>query len=133
VRPVRAPLPRPSARSVLEGARLDPGGGSASTGDNRFPERRLTLQKNRRFRGRVFLRSTSAGRKFLSCARRCKKFLRSSDRGSPERDTSSRLAEEVRAFSCGKAKHSQSSMHRRNSSSEFGRDVFAVAASVLSA
>jgi hypothetical protein len=98
---------------------LDRAGGSASKADNRFPVRRLMLQKNRRFRVPVFLPSTWAGRKFQSCARRCKKFLRNSDRGSPVRDTSSRWAAEVPAFSCEKAKHSQSLMHRRNSSSEF--------------
>jgi hypothetical protein len=87
--------------------------------DNRFPAHRLMLQKNRRFRVPVFLPSTWAGRKFQSCARRCKKFLRSSDRGSPVRDTSSPWAAEVRAFSCEKAKHSQWLTHRRNSSSEF--------------
>src|SRR4029450_3157679 len=71
----------------------------------------------------VFLPSTWAGKKFQSCARRCKKFLQSSDRGSPVRDTSSRRAAEVRAFSCGKATPAQSLMHRRNSSSEFGGDA----------
>src|SRR5262249_34244003 len=63
-----------------------------------------------------------AGRKFQLCARQCKKFLRNLDRGSPARDTSSRWAAEVRAFSWRKAKRSESLMHRRNSSSEFQRD-----------
>ena len=67
----------------------------------------------------IGIRHMWAGRKFQSCARRCKKFLRSSDRGSPVRDTSSPWAAEVRAFSCEKAKHSQRLMHRRNSSSKF--------------
>jgi hypothetical protein len=98
---------------------LDRAGGSASKADNRFPERHLMLQRNRRFPVPVFSPSMWAGRKFQSCARRCKKFLRNSDPGSPPRDTSSQLAAEVREFSCGEAKHSHWLMHRRISSSEF--------------
>ena len=93
--------------------------GIASKADNHFPVRRLVSQKNPRFGAPVFLQSMWAGRKFRSCARRCKKFLRSSYRVSSVRDTSSRWAAEVRAFSCEKAKRSRSLMHRRNSSSEF--------------
>src|SRR5206468_1806709 len=100
VRPARAPLPRADARSVSADARLDRAGGSANKADNRFPERRLMLQKNRRFRVPVFLPSMWAGRKFRSCGRRCKKFLRSSRRDSRVRDTSFPAAEVVRVFSC---------------------------------
>src|SRR5262249_10964853 len=78
-------------------------------------------QRNPRFLVPVFLPSMWAGRKFRSCARRCKKFLRILDRGSPVPDTSSPRAAEVRAFSYEKPKRSQSLMHRRNSSSEFCR------------
>src|SRR5882724_11447564 len=123
VRPARAPLPRASARLVSADARLDRAGGSASKADNHSPVRRLMLQKNRRFRVPVFLPSMWAGRKFQSCARRCKKYLRSSYRVSLVRDTSSRPAAEVRAFSCGKARRSESLMHRRNSSNEFYRNT----------
>src|SRR4029077_17893348 len=117
------PLPHASARSASADARLDRADGSASKADNRFPVRRLMLQKNRRFPVPVFLPNMWGGRKFRSCARRYKKFLRNSDRGSPVRDTSSRWAAEVPAFSCEKAKHSQSLMHRRNSSRKFGGDA----------
>ena len=109
-----------------------PLGGSASKADNRFPVRRLMLQKNRRFRVPVFLPSMWAGRKFQSCARRCKKFLRSSYRVSSVRDTSSRRAAEVRAFSCEKAKYSQWLMHRRNSSNEFCRHTLSASCALNS-
>jgi len=102
---------------------LDRADDIASKADNRFPVRRLMLQKNRRFHVPVFLPSMWAGKKFPSCAHQCKRFPRSLGHGSPVRDTSSRWAAKVRAFSCEKAKHSQSLMHRRNSSSEFGRDA----------
>src|SRR5439155_9947890 len=115
--------PRANVRLGLADGRLDRAGDSASKADTHFPVHLLTLQKNRHFRVPVFLPSTWVGRKFQSCAHRCKKFLQSSDRGSPVRDTSSRLAAEVRAFPCEKAKRSQWLTHRRNSSSEFGRNA----------
>src|SRR5436309_8635195 len=106
-RPALARPRRADAQSVSADAHLDRVGGSASTDDNHFPKPHSLWQKNRRSRGPVFSPCTLAGRKFQSCARQRKRFLQSSDRVSPVRDTSFQRAEEVRASSCTKVKRSQ--------------------------
>src|SRR5204863_777177 len=94
---VRPPLA--TARSTSVDARADPSAGNASKAGSRHAALHLASRKNRRSSAQAFLPSRWGGRKFQSCARRRKKFLQSSSRGSPTPDTSCRKVGAVPSLS----------------------------------
>src|SRR5438046_280468 len=99
VRRGRVRLPRATARSIAASVCPDPSDDSANKDDSPHVKPHSASQKNRHSHVPVFLPCTLAGRKFLWCARRQKRCLRSSDHDRPTRDTSFRMEEEVRVLS----------------------------------
>src|SRR5437588_12452748 len=81
-------------------------------GDNRREALHSAWEKNRRSRAPAFLPGRWADRKFQWCARRRKRFPRSSSRGSRARDTSCRRAEEVPSLSLAFDLHGEAAVTR---------------------